>query len=59
MSPPPLWELESDELPTDLNENGRNSNEINACNTQKSKNEIPLNKLALIIGDSMVNLLLK
>lgn len=34
--PPPLLELESDELPIDLNKNGRNSNEINACNTHKN-----------------------
>ena len=35
--PPSLLELESDTLPSDLNENGSNSNEKNACNTQKSK----------------------
>ena len=34
--PPPLLELQSDELPIDLNKNGRNSNEINACNTHKN-----------------------
>ena len=49
-----VWELEGDELLTDLNENDSNLNEINACNTQKFKNELPSNKLAFIIRDSMV-----
>ena len=44
--PPPSWELESDEISTNLNENGCNSNDtrITACNTQKSKNKITANK---------------
>ena len=42
--------------PPSLNENGSNSNEarITARNTQNSKNQKPSNKLAFIIGDSMV-----
>ena len=31
-----------------------NETRITACNTQKSENKIPLNKLVFIIGDSMV-----
>ena len=52
----PSQELENDELPTNLNENDGNPNEtrMTACNTQKSKLEIPSNKLDFITGDSMV-----
>ena len=49
------WQF-SNPLPPSLNENGSNSNEarITACNTQNSKNKKTSNKLAFIIGDSMV-----
>ena len=52
--PPPPWELESDELPKILFENGSNPNDTRPCSTQKSKINIPLNRLGFIIGSSKV-----